>query len=418
MKLRIYIFSAIISALLCFGGTRKALFLGNSYTYVNNLPGLVAQLAEGAGDTLIYDSNTPGGYTLLEHSSNATSISKIEADDWDFVILQDQSQLPTIPFYRENWTYPGGRALDSIIGENCSRPMFFMTWGRRDGGIQCIGGECSADFTDFEHMQDTLEAAYMRIANELEVCCAPVGVAWKNALAIDSTWSFWSGDGSHPSSEGSYLAACVFYAMIFRSSPMSNSFHSSLSSDDAEFLQWIADSTVFVSSAEWIDDSEVPEAAFDYSIHSDSAVFLNGSIGATEYTWNFGDGENSTEENTWHIYPEAGTYIVTLIASDGCLRDYAVDTLEIDPVGVAENTLRKNRIGIYPNPVSEIINLNFHGVTPNRVEIFDLSGRIVKEFKVIDGQTNRNLNLSPGMYFVKSSYSDGSSVTKRIVTIR
>ncbi|MDA0199222.1 MAG: hypothetical protein OT643_10645 [Bacteroidetes bacterium] len=58
--------------------TKKALFLGNSYTYVNNLPQLIANAAASAGDSLIFDNNTPGGYTLQGHTTNVSSLEKIE----------------------------------------------------------------------------------------------------------------------------------------------------------------------------------------------------------------------------------------------------------------------------------------------------------------------------------------------------
>ena len=75
----------------------EVLFLGNSYTGANNLPSLTAQVALSAGDTLIYDSNTPGGYRFLNHAADATSVAKIMSNDWDHVILQAQSQEPSWP---------------------------------------------------------------------------------------------------------------------------------------------------------------------------------------------------------------------------------------------------------------------------------------------------------------------------------
>ena len=56
----------------------NALFLGNSYTYVNNLPQLIKDIALANGDTLVFDSNCPGGHTFNNHFNNATSISNFE----------------------------------------------------------------------------------------------------------------------------------------------------------------------------------------------------------------------------------------------------------------------------------------------------------------------------------------------------
>jgi len=58
--------------------TLKVLFLGNSYTYVNNLPQLIKDIALANGDTLLFDSNCPGGHTFNNHFNNATSRAKIK----------------------------------------------------------------------------------------------------------------------------------------------------------------------------------------------------------------------------------------------------------------------------------------------------------------------------------------------------
>ncbi|MBK7856008.1 MAG: hypothetical protein IPJ79_15005 [Bacteroidetes bacterium] len=68
--------------------TRSVLFLGNSYTGVNNLPQLVHDVALSAGDTLLFDSYTPGGYQLVSHNNDSTSIYKIMAGGWQYVVLQ------------------------------------------------------------------------------------------------------------------------------------------------------------------------------------------------------------------------------------------------------------------------------------------------------------------------------------------
>ena len=71
------------------------LFLGNSYTYVNNLPQLIKDIALANGDTLLFDSNCPGGQTYQGHFNDVTSLSKINAQAWDCVVLQAQSQEPS-----------------------------------------------------------------------------------------------------------------------------------------------------------------------------------------------------------------------------------------------------------------------------------------------------------------------------------
>jgi hypothetical protein len=65
-----------------------------------------------------------------------------------------------------------------------------------------------------------LDGAYFDIARELKATVAPVGMAWKKALAADPELVLYQPDQSHPAPQGSYLAACVFYATLLDKSPV------------------------------------------------------------------------------------------------------------------------------------------------------------------------------------------------------
>jgi hypothetical protein len=136
--------------------------------------------------------------------------------------------------------YPAAFKLDSIIRAHNSHTMFYMTWGRKYGGQQCIGNYCSPVFTDYFHMQDSLASAYTEISSQLGAALAPVGLAWRRARQLDSTIALWDADLSHPTPKGSYLAACVFYAKIFQSSPVGLSYTSGLPINEALWLQQVA----------------------------------------------------------------------------------------------------------------------------------------------------------------------------------
>ena len=229
--------------------TLRVLFLGNSYTGANNLPSIVSQFAEANGDVVITEMNTPGGYTLDQHYTNATSLSQIAQGNWDYVILQDQSQVPTIDYFRYNFMYPAVENLKEIISEQnpCAKTVMFMTWGRQNGGMQCSSGGvyCSVDFEDFSHMTDTLASAYTEIGEMVGAMVAPVGKAWDEALTYStSNLVLHSGDGSHPNYSGSYLAAAVFHGLIWDESPVGNTFSGSFNIDQVTFLQQSAFNTL------------------------------------------------------------------------------------------------------------------------------------------------------------------------------
>jgi len=105
-KLTLLLLAVILINKLFAQDTLSVLFLGNSYSSYNNLPQLVQSLSSSAGKTLIIDSNMPGGLSMSGHANNATTFSKISQGNWDYVILQEQSQMPTIDFYRYNEMYP------------------------------------------------------------------------------------------------------------------------------------------------------------------------------------------------------------------------------------------------------------------------------------------------------------------------
>lgn len=235
----------------------RVLFLGNSYTYVNDLPKIIEDIATNENKVFKHASVTPGGCTLFQHVESQTSLSKIRQGNWDFVVLQEQSQLPVIDYYRHNTLKPSYKALyDSIMLYNPNAKVVgYMTWGRRYGGQQCVNfGEglyCSADFVDFNHMQDTLTAAYCENAYATNSYVAPVGEAWKAALATDPSLVLHSNDNSHPSYDGSYLAACVFYSVFWNKTPIGIYHDKQIDEAKAELLQTIANDVFFNNLEKW-----------------------------------------------------------------------------------------------------------------------------------------------------------------------
>ena len=116
--------------------TTRVLFIGNSYTGVNNLPQLFIDVSVSAGKNVFVDSYAPGGYTLQMQSTDATTQAKIMQGGWDYVVLQAQSQEPSFPDDQfQSETYPYAITLNNLIKtyNPCSKTVFYMTWGRKNG---------------------------------------------------------------------------------------------------------------------------------------------------------------------------------------------------------------------------------------------------------------------------------------------
>jgi hypothetical protein len=217
---------------------KNVLFLGNSYTYFNDLPNILSNLALSGGHNLFTDSITKGGAALSEFLTEGNELNndlneKLSRIKWDFIILQEQSQIPALTEIREKEMYPSVRLLNKKIKENGGRTVLYMTWGRHYGDIK-------NGFNNFESMQEALITGYETIAKETDALLVPVGEAWAQAKKLDNDIPLWDEDNSHPSLMGSYLAACVFYAALIKQSPVGLEYKADLSREDAEFLQRIA----------------------------------------------------------------------------------------------------------------------------------------------------------------------------------
>lgn len=408
----------------------NVLFLGNSYTAQNQLPNKFKELALSAGDTVHVDSNTPGGYTLgvpgNAHLYNTNSLDLINEGIWDFVVLQDQSQMPTIPYYRDNYTFPAADSLNTIIlhANGCAKTVFYMTWGRKYGGQQCINSYCSPVFTDYFHMQDSLESAYMHMAVSNDAYCAPVGKSWSNSIANGDPIELFASDASHPSLAGTYLAACTFYATIFNKSPVGIEYTAGLSFADAEYLQQVAAYTVLGDPGQWnIFPPELYATSFTYEINGTFGHFTNTTTpDASVYLWDFGDpasGNTNTSsmENPNHIFSGAGNFTVTLLAGDSCRHDIFQDSLTVITIGITEE--EEDMIHIYPNPATDVLNIKLGGKSGAiRYVISGLNGRKLLEglLSSESGKTQiKGLSeFASGIYLLSLSW-DTYQINRKII---
>lgn len=226
------------------GSTLHILFIGNSYTYVNDLPGTFARLACTGGHKVETDMAAEGGWALADHAASAQTLAKLAQSKWDFVILQEQSEIPAMDDYRKQSMYPAVRQLVGKIKATGAKPILFLTWGHHDGLPQ-------AGFQTFNDMQAQLYVGYMGIAKELNVPVAPVGDAWLMGRLQPTPLDLWQADGSHPNEMGTYLAACVFYAVFFRQSPAGLTYRPGLSQATAQTLQTLAVDSVLKEPWRW-----------------------------------------------------------------------------------------------------------------------------------------------------------------------
>ena len=212
----------------------RVLFVGNSLTFENDLPGLVQKL--GGGRTRIFaGSFTAPGWQLSQFADDHRLERLLHDVRWDVVVLQEQSQIPSFPEEdRAREFTPSVEKLADEIRRSGAQPLLFETWAHRTGDRRNVSGDTYAA------MQERVVAGDLEAARAARTAIAPVGEAWKAALERRPQLGLWSSDGTHPSRAGSYLAACVFYAMLTRRSPVGNPFTAGLQPSLARFLQRVA----------------------------------------------------------------------------------------------------------------------------------------------------------------------------------
>ena len=225
----------------------RVLFIGNSYTSVNDLPSVFANLARSGGHRVDAGKAAPDGARLADHASSSSTAAAITSAKWNVVVLQEQSQIPAVEQFRQAQMYPAARALVASVRQAGAQPMFFLTWAHRDGWTE-------NGLVDYRSMQSAIDDAYLAIAGEQHAAIAPVGYAWQALLAQEASPGLWQDDGSHPTAKGTYLAACVFYAAIFRESPAGLTYRGDLSDVEASKLQEVAAATVLSDPAarQWL----------------------------------------------------------------------------------------------------------------------------------------------------------------------
>lgn len=416
-----YIFLTLISVFACEINAQpvvpRVLFIGNSYTAVNNLPQMTYDLAKSAGDSMYFDSSTPGGYTFQLHSTNATSLSKIAQGNWDYVVLQEQSQIPSFTDAEVvSMCFPYARMLDSLINAQspCAETVFYMTWGRKNGDAT----NCAVwpPVCTYLGMDSLLNLRYRMMADSNQAVVSPVGAVWRYIRANYPAIELYQADESHPSVAGSYAAACSFYTALFRKDPALITNDGALSASDALTIRNVVHTVVFDSLSVWHIGEYDPVADINYYVNPDNEVdFSNLSSYADSYLWQYGDGDTSSLENPSHIYTSPGIYTVSLVASHCTYSDTAEMTVNIYPVGISAPK-EGSRLTVYPNPAQNSVSIEIikNGDFPVQVEIYNCMGSCV--FKGICDNVKHigNIDISElpkGIYFL-SIKNKSYSVTK------
>lgn len=188
----------------------RILFVGNSHTFFNDIPGLLSEMSKIQGSTeVITESVVEGGKGLKYHYDTGVAAERMASEKYDFVVLQDHAQQPCVD---ENAFIEYNVKLSKIAKDHGAIPLVYMLFERKK---DCPEGYCP---------QETLTSSSRRALKCIQGGdgagdISPVGEAWRAFSVRRPDLELHQSDGYHSNEAGAYLTACVFYSVIHRSSP-------------------------------------------------------------------------------------------------------------------------------------------------------------------------------------------------------
>ncbi|MBR6602948.1 MAG: leucine-rich repeat protein, partial [Clostridia bacterium] len=198
--------------------TKNILFIGNSFTYYNQMPTeIFTEVAKAAGREAVVTAITNGGHTLAEFASSTDEFGAKVAEafknnSYDIVIIQEQSHRP---ISNPESFYAAARDLKEMARQNGAELYLYATWGYdADHTSLATYGKDTAD------MEMKLRAAYQYIGEEMGVPVCHVGAAMTYAFT-NSDVSLYQSDNYHPLKTGSTLAAMTIASKIYGFDPAS-----------------------------------------------------------------------------------------------------------------------------------------------------------------------------------------------------
>jgi hypothetical protein len=199
----------------------RVLFVGNSFTFEDDLPGQVQALSVAQSEpmALVVGTVATPSQTLMGHYQVGDMEDALDAGTWDIVVLQEHH---TMPFDAEATFYQYAGLLDAQIKAHGALTMLYVTW---------------VESTQTPADQDFVTQSYLGLGQQLGATVVPVGPAWKNAMAAQPGIDLYDADGFHSNEKGSYLAAAVFYAALYGHSPVGAPSPNAGVGSDATLLQ-------------------------------------------------------------------------------------------------------------------------------------------------------------------------------------
>lgn len=373
--------------------TTRVLFIGNSFTYANNMPQLLKTLADSAGIKVIIGMHAPGGISVgdtaqgtMAHMNNPVLFALIRSQKWDFAVIQDNQGrfvLDSAQFPSKSKVVQGHlNIMDSLkANHGCAKIILFGGWGWKYGlppygntGIETI----KRILVNYQVLNDTMKEVI-----------APIGEAWIKAINYLPAVNLWDPDDAHPALPGSFLTASVLFSTIFNLPAKNLNYDAGIASVNAYNLRCFADSAVFGLNFH----SRYNLGGIQKISVQKSAGLLSVTGSYNTYAWYKNKAYVGNAATL--TYSGIGEYVALLEETDGCLLKTCGVTEKLDTGIDSEEAFKA--LSVYPNPAQAGTTLNLRTQTAwLKIELYDMAG--VKKNIQVEPSADGVLIFSPGLH--------------------
>ena len=289
--------------------TTRILFIGNSFTGNNDMPGIFQKICRAKQKSVHVEKCWKGGASLKDQTMRPELFDAIKKGKWNVIVVQGWSkEFVQDKAYIDTTTLPyASKILDTIKAHNpCAQILFYETWGYRDG--------CEKDSVklSFEQMSDTIIKGYAYMNSLFKHPVVPVGRTWLSFRQKHPEINLYDTDLYHPSKSGSYLAASTFFTSIFHESPV-GAVTKTINYSEAKLIQQHCEQTVLpmLQSNGFTKDYYLVSATTDdkgrYRLKAEANYGADAKV-----TWYLAKDKVFKGSSLEYFYAAPGTYNVRL----------------------------------------------------------------------------------------------------------
>ena len=191
--------AALLATVLAPPITLNVLFLGNSHTAMNDVPGMVRQLVQSDGSGRKFSSKLYTAAFVEELARNGDLRRDIESRNFNVIVIQGAKLSNS---HRYEYDHSGAVEIAKLSKKHGLATWLFAEWPRR--------GWTETDYILKE---------YREISTPSGARIIPICRAWDRLISTGFKGDLWQADGNHASLLGSFLAACTIASHVAPNPP-------------------------------------------------------------------------------------------------------------------------------------------------------------------------------------------------------